>query len=84
MLSSRVQPKLIWNCLNWKQPFDAVVPQNNIDISGVGSPPIFSFIIYFQLYYHYSFHKRLIVFTINEHENICIRRPNRRAGYATD
>ena len=26
----------------------------------------------------------MIVFTVNEHENICIAGLNRRAGYATD
>ena len=32
-------------------------------------------------YYHYSFLQILIVFTVNEHENICIVGLNRRAGY---
>jgi hypothetical protein len=36
-----------------------------------------------QNYYHYSFLWKLIVFTVNEHENICIAGLNRRAGYAT-
>ena len=34
-------------------------------------------------YYRYSFLLKLIVFTVNEHENICIAGINRRAGYAT-
>ena len=37
-----------------------------------------------QNYYHYSFLWKLIVFTVNEHKNICIAGLNRRAGYATE
>ena len=35
-------------------------------------------------YVHYSFLHKLIVFTLNQHENICIAGLNRQAGYATD
>ena len=35
-------------------------------------------------YYHYSFLQKLIVFTVNEHENICIAGLNRQAGYVTE
>ena len=34
-----------------------------------------------QNYYHHSFLWKLIVFTVNEHENICIVGLNHRAGY---
>ena len=39
-----------------------------------------------QNYYHYYqnyYHIIMIVFTVNEHENICIAGLNRRAGYVT-
>jgi hypothetical protein len=35
-----------------------------------------------QNYYHYSFLWKLIVFTVNEHKNICIGELNSRAGHA--
>jgi hypothetical protein len=35
-----------------------------------------------QNYYHYSFLWKLIVFTVNEHENICIAGLNSRDGHA--
>ena len=34
--------------------------------------------------YYYSFLQKLIVFTVNEHRDICIVGLNRQAGYATD
>ena len=34
-------------------------------------------------YFHYSFLKKFIAFTVNEHQNICIPELNYQAGYAT-
>ena len=38
----------------------------------------------FSKYYHILFLWKLIVFTVNEHKNICIAGLNRHGGYATD
>ena len=52
------------------------VATNNIESTSVA--------LQIQNYYHYSFLQKLIIFTVNEHENISIAELNRRAGYVTD
>jgi hypothetical protein len=56
-----------------------------LTLFSVGQPARqFSPAMQIQNYYHHSFLQKLIVFTVNDHENICLAGLNRWDGYATD
>ena len=68
---------------NWVTVFHIFILTYNRKLQWRSQPNNSILLLLLQLYYHYSFLLKFIVFTVNEHGNICVAGLNHSASYPT-